>query len=320
MAVARNEIHNLIGRIDNDNRPEYFPFKADTKRPSPRLHPAAIEFRSQNLATRLERETGILWAYFLHPERACFTSGLLDDLRQFQEMLRETYGTCSRDEMPFRYLVWASRSASVWNMGGNLSAFTKAIREQDETGLRTYAYQCIDILYDNHRALDLPIMTVALVQGDAIGGGFEAMLTNDVVVAESPAKFGLPEILFNMFPGMGAHSFLRRKVGEHMARMLIEDGRTRSADEMRQLGLVDVVCGKGEGETALRQTIAERAPRFNTDLTLRRVRHRSDPIAKSELIDIVDMWVELALELGENDLRRMDCLARHQERRRAVAA
>ena len=53
-------------------------------------------------------------------------------------------------------------------------------------------------------------MTVALIQGDAIGGGFEAMLTNDVVIAERTAKFGLPEILFNLFPGMGAHSFLKR--------------------------------------------------------------------------------------------------------------
>ena len=83
------------------------------------------------------------------------------------------------------------------------------IRDQDEATLRAYAYRCIDILYDNYRGLDLPIMTVALVQGDAIGGGFEAMLTNDVVIAERDAKFGLPEILFNLFPGMGAHSFLR---------------------------------------------------------------------------------------------------------------
>ena len=45
------------------------------------------------------------------------------------------------------------------------------------------------------------------------------------------------------------------------------------------------------------------------------MRQRTDPLSKAELIDIVDMWVELALELGETELRRMDCLARHQERR-----
>jgi DSF synthase len=42
-------------------------------------------------------------------------------------------------------------------------------------------------------------------------------------------------------------------------------------------------------------------------------------VSRAELVDIVDVWVDLALDLGEADLRRMDCLARHQERRRAAA-
>jgi DSF synthase len=105
-----------------------------------------------------------------------------------------------------------------------------------------------------------------------------------------------------------------------VARALIEDGRTRSAEEMQALGLVDVVCDKGEGEAALRALVRERSGRFAADLALKRARRRADPLSKSELIDITDLWVELALDLGEADLRRMDCLARHQERRRAGVA
>jgi DSF synthase len=56
----------------------------------------------------------------------------------------------------------------------------------------------------------LPILTVGLVQGAALGGGFEALLSFDYVVAERDATFGLPEILFGLFPGMGAHSLLSR--------------------------------------------------------------------------------------------------------------
>ena len=317
MAVAYSEFRNLIGRIDNYNRPGFFAVKAPAPAQLPKIHTGTLELEYANLATRLEPETGLLWAHFLHKERACFTAELLADLRHFQEWLREAFGECTREEMPFRHLVWASRSPTAWNMGGNLASFTNLIRAQDEATLRTYAYRCIDILHDNYRALDLPIMTVALVQGDAIGGGFEAMLTNDVVIAERDAKFGLPEILFNLFPGMGAHSFLRRRVGDRMARVLIEDGRSRSADEMRELGLVDIVCEPGEGEATLRQFALDRGGRFATDLALKRARQRSDVLAKGELVDIVDMWVELALELGETELRRMDCLARHHERRRA---
>lgn len=319
MAVAYSELKNLIGRIDNDNRPGFFAVRMEALTTAPKVRTDTLELDYANLATRLEAETGLLWAWMKHPERACFTPGLMADGRHFQEWLRESFGHCTREEMPFRYLVWASRAQGAWCMGGDLATFTRLIRDQNEAALRGYGYGSIEGVYDNYLGMDLPIMTVALIQGDAIGGGFEAMLSNDIVVAERTAKFGLPEILFNLFPGMGAYSLLRRRVGEHMARTLIEDGRTRTADELHALGLIDVVCEPGEGEAALRKLVSERANRFGTDLALKRVRQRSDPLSKSELIDIVDVWVELALNLTEADLRRMDCLARHQERRRTRA-
>ena len=136
-------------------------------------------------------------------------------------------------------------------------------------------------------------------------------------MAERTAKFGLPEILFNLFPGMGGYSLLRRRVGERMAKTLIEDG-------------TDAQCGRAartrpdrrrvrarRGRDDLAQLVARSAGRFGTDLALKRVRQRTDLLSKAELVDIVDVWVELALGLGEAELRRMDCLARHQERRRA---
>jgi DSF synthase len=319
MAVAYSELRSLIGRIDNDNRPGFFAVRADLPALLPKVRTDTLELEYANLSTRLEAETGILWAWMRHRERACFTPGLMADGRHFQGWLRDEFGCRERDEIPFRYLVWASQANGAWCMGGDLATFTRLIRAQDEATLRTYAYGAIDGVYENYSAMDLPIMTAALVQGDAIGGGFEAMLAMDLVVAERTAKFGLPEILFNLFPGMGAHSLLRRRVGEQMARTLIEDGRTRTADELHALGLVDLVCEPGEGEQALRSLVSERSKRFATDLALKRVRRRSDSVTRAELVDIVDVWVELALELSEADLRRMDCLARHQERRRAAA-
>ena len=69
-----------------------------------------------------------------------------------------------------------------------------------------------------------------------------------------------------------------------------------------------------------RASVEAHKQRFATDLTLKRVRQRTDALSRGELIDIVDLWIDLALTLSEADLRRMDCLARHQERRRATAA
>jgi DSF synthase len=319
MAMARRELRALLGRSDNDNRAMVEP--ALSLRPAiPVVSAETLELTYPHLATRAEPGLGVLWAWMRHPERACFTPGLMADGRHFQLWLKAAFKGLGVEAMPFRYLVWGSQAQGAWSMGGDLSTFTSLIRRQDVASLRAYAQHSVDVLYDNYDGLGLPILTCALIQGDAVGGGFEAMLTNDIVVAEAGTRFGLPEVLFNLFPGMGAMSFLKRKVGMRVARQLVEDGRTRTAEEMHELGLVDVVADKGQGEAALRATLAERAQRFRTELTLKAVRRRCDPLDKAELDDVVEMWVQLALTLTESDLRRMDCLGRHQERRRARAA
>jgi DSF synthase len=318
MAVSTRSLHALLARTDNDNlplrsagaaRPNVLPFV-------PRNRTLDLDY--PNLATRFEAETGILWARMKHRERACYTPEIMRDMRDFQLHLRDLYAGASLDECPIRWLVWASDAPKAWSLGGDLQTFTRMIRAGDEAGLRAYAHLAIDILYDNLICMDLPILTVALITGDAIGGGFEAMLTDDVVIAERGAKFGLPEILFNLFPGMGAYSFLKRKVGPGLAKQLVEDGITRSAEELRELGLIDRVCDPGRAEACLRELVAESAARFRTVKTLRQVQHRVDPITRRELLDVVDLWVDLAMRLSDNDLRRMDCLARVQERKRAA--
>lgn len=321
MAVSRFELHDLLGPIDNDNAPlpseirrsatvTQFPFGNELDR---------FNLDLPNIKTELEEDTGILWARLKHQTRACYTPELMQDMRDLQNYLKERLKGYSADNMPFKVLAWTSCSDKVWSLGGDLTNFTRMIRAGDEAGLRAYAHLAIDILFDNYRCLDLPILTAAVVNGDAIGGGFEAMLTDDIVIAEEHAKFGLPEILFNLFPGMGAYSFLKRKVGGAAARTLIEDGKSRSPSEMVELGLADKVVASGEGEAALRDWIQAQDNRFQTTRTLRQVQRRIDPVTKSELVDIVDMWTDLAMQLTADDLRRMDCLARVQSKKRVAA-
>jgi DSF synthase len=276
------------------------------------------ELELEHLRVELDAEAGLLFARMKHQVRACYTLELMRDMRTLQRHLVDLYAGQAAAEIPFRYLVWASEAPRAWSLGGDLATFTGMIRTKDEAALRAYAHLAIDILHDNLVSLGLPILTVALIQGDAIGGGFEAMLTDDLVIAEQGTKFGLPEILFNLFPGMGGYSFLKRKLGASMARQILEDGISRTADEVKALGLVDHVCPAGEGEASLRRLVQEQAPRFATLLTLKRVRERADPPAKAELVDIVDLWVDLAMQLGEDELRRMDCLARVQEKKRTT--
>lgn len=318
MAISLRDLKATHARAVAEALPATSHGSATVTRFRPKLRPRGLDLDLPNLTLRLDPESGILRARMLHRERACYTPAIMRDMRHAQMHIRDVVAQHGSDAAPFRYLVWSSAAARAWSLGGDLASFTRMIRTGDESGLREYAHLAIDILHDNLVCLDLPILTVALVQGDAIGGGFEAMLTDDVVIAERGAKFGMPEILFDLFPGMGGYSFLRRKVGPALARRLLEDGVTREADDLKELGLVDVVCEQGTGEDALQRFVAENDRRFHTLLTLKRVRERADPITKRELVEIVDIWVDLALRLGEPQLRRMDCLARVQERKRAA--
>lgn len=268
-----------------------------------------------SLFTILEPHSGILWVRMKHRDRGCYTPELVRDSRYYQIFLKERCAHLGSVDLPFRCLVWASATDGVFSLGGDLAFFTRCVRERDVLSLVNYAHRCIDVLHDNFNAMSLPILTCALVTGDAIGGGLESMITNDIVIAEKGTKFGLPEVHFNLFPGMGGYSYLVRRIGEKEARDFIEGGRSRNAEEMLELGLVDVLAEPGRGEQVLRDYLCQERSVATLRAT-RRACKRVNPVTKEELINIVDSWVDLAMQLGSDDLLRMDRLARIQEKKR----
>ena len=278
------------------------------------LHRLDDEF--DELTIRVEPDQAALWCLVHHSERPCFTPRLLHQIRTLQARLK--YGLApanASDGMPVRTLVWGSTFPGIWNLGGDLELFTKLIRAHGAKDLRNYAYACVDAVYQNLTKMGLPLLTIGLVQGDALGGGFEHALSNDVIIAERGSKLGLPEVLFNLFPGMGAYSLLCRRLDGVRAQQLILSGRVYDAEELEELGLVDVVVDQGEGAAAVREYLERNRRRHGTLLALSRVRQRCQPVSYDELIDVTDIWVEAALGLHEADLRRMEHLVRAQLRR-----
>jgi DSF synthase len=126
---------------------------------------------------------------------------------------------------------------------------------------------------------------------------------------------GMPEILFNLFPGMGACSLLARRIGIRAAEELIFSGKVLPATEMHKLGIVDVLATDGQGETAVRNWLAKNAKRRNGMQAVFRARQFIHPVTREELDGIVELWVDAALRLGERDLRMMNRLVRAQTRR-----
>jgi DSF synthase len=255
-----------------------------------------------------------------HPERPCFTPRLLDQIRTLQTRLRQGLAPASLSKNPpVRTIIWGSTFPGIWNLGGDLALFTRLIRAGAAADLRSYAYACVDAVYQNLSKMGLPLLTIGLVQGDALGGGFEHALTNDVIIAERTSRMGLPEVLFNLFPGMGAYSLLCRRLDGVRAQKLILSGRLYDAAELEELGLVDLVVDQGEGPAAVRDYLERNRRRHGTLLALSQVRQRCQPITYEELVDVTDVWVETALGLDEADLRRMEHLVRAQERRHSRA-
>jgi DSF synthase len=278
--------------------------------------PHRLQDEFDELTIRFEADQAALWCLVNHTERPCFTQRLLDQIRALQTRLRQGLAHAAMgDSMPVRTIVWGSAFPGIWNLGGDLALFTRLIRAGAEDELRHYAYTCVDAVYQNLIKMGLPILTIGLVQGDALGGGFEHALTNDVIIAERDSRMGLPEILFNLFPGMGAYSLLCRRLDAVRAQKLILSGRLYAAEELEELGLVDQVVGRGEGPASVREYLERNRRRHATLLALSRVRHRCQPVTYEELIDVTDVWVETALGLDEADLRRMEHLVRAQHRR-----
>jgi DSF synthase len=269
--------------------------------------------------TEFEPATGTLWGYFNPKDGTpCYSLGLLKDILQHDRELMANKCCVDVNGMafPVHNYVTASRIPGVFNVGGDLALFVMLIKARDRAALSNYARLCIDNIYPRTQAFFSPTLTkISLVQGDALGGGFECALAADVIVAEESAQMGMPEILFNLFPGMGACSLLARRIGLRAAEELILSGKVLPATEMHKLGIVDVLATDGQGETAVRNWIAKNAKRRNGMQAVFRARQFIHPITREELDGIVELWVDAALRLGDRDLRMMQRLVRAQVRR-----
>jgi len=270
----------------------------------------------KQFSTRFDPEYGVLWGFMRPTGRASFNLQLLDELSAFVRTIAESGGVVSQDanDEPIKYAVIASAVPGVFNLGGDLALFRDAVSEQNRKSLVQYGRRCIDNQYPWYCNFGLPMTTISLVQGDALGGGFECALSSTVLVAEESARMGFPEILFNLFPGMGAYSFLHRKVGRRVAEEMIGGGVIYSARQLYDMGVVDVITPDGTGEAAVYSFIRKHSKAGNARRGLETVRSSVDPLTHEELVRVVEIWADTALKLSSRDLKIMERLLRAQRR------
>ena len=249
--------------------------------------------------------------------RPCFRSQMLDDVLSFMNSI--TLRESQRQPGKLRHLVVAS-DASAFNLGGDLELFSQLIRENNRDRLLSYARRCIDGVHHLNTGLGGDVRTIALIQGDALGGGLEMALACHTIVAEEGVGMGLPEVLFGLFPGMGAYSFLCKRVSPRQAEKMILSGEVYSSEEMYRLGVVDVLVPKGQGESAVQDLIRQQQRAPHSYLAMNAVRRIGQPVSYDELMGITEVWVDTALALGEKSLKTMDRIVRAQARRSSSEA
>ncbi|MET0131553.1 MAG: crotonase/enoyl-CoA hydratase family protein [Stenotrophomonas chelatiphaga] len=280
------------------------------------VHPLVRPHLHPTLRITEEVQRDVYWIH-MHanlvdqPGRPCFASRLVDDIVNYQRDLGERLAI-AHTLSP--HVVLASDS-DVFNLGGDLELFCRLIREGDRANLLDYAQRCVRGVHAFHAGLGVHAHSIALVQGNALGGGFEAALSCHTIVAEEGVLMGLPEVLFDLFPGMGAYSFMCQRISPRLAEKIMLEGNLYTARQLHEMGLVDVVVPAGEGIAAVEQVIRDSKRIPHAWAAMRQVREVSGMVPLHEMMRITEIWVDTAMQLGEKSLRTMDRLVRAQGRR-----
>lgn len=124
----------------------------------------------------------------------------------------------------------------AFSTGGNLKDFTKLTEYQEVNEWITYGNEVFNLLEN------MPMATIAIINGYAMGGGLELALSCDLRIASENSTFSMPELKHGWVPGWGGLSRLRRLIGESKAKEMIMLGEQMNGVEAHRIGLVNKVC------------------------------------------------------------------------------
>jgi DSF synthase len=267
---------------------------------------AGLDLSFAKIHVEFDNPSRSLWVYFSADGVPSYTVAVLEDLHALCAGIKRLFDAGKGSEAPVRFLVLASRMPGIFNMGGDLGHLVRLSRSGDRSGLEHYGRLTADMVHMMWSALDLPLVTVAAVDGDALGGGFEAALSTQFLVAGPSARFSFPEIRFGLFPGMGATSLLSRRTTKALTEGMIMDARTINAAQALALGICDRAPRLGTAAAHVRDVTRRlSADGYTALLRLAAVRMSTGGYTLAEARDVVGGWVEAVLEQDERGRRHM---------------
>lgn len=147
--------------------------------------------------------------------------------------LSDAVGKVEQDSS-IRALVLTGEGDKAFVAGGDISEMAKL----GPLELRAFSMRGHELLF---RLEKLPIPVIACVNGFALGGGLEIALACDFIYASENATFGQPEITLGIIPGWGGTQRFSRLAGKALAKELCLTGAFISAQEAKEIGVVNKV-------------------------------------------------------------------------------
>lgn len=263
---------------------------------------------------KIDPEYGIVWIYQNPKPRPCYNITLVEELRSLQIMLEVNGGMLpyKGTYIQMNYLVLDSKISGIFSMGGDLNLFRHYVITKNKEGLLKYAKSCIDTMHGFIVGCRLPLTTIALVRGDAMGGGFEVALSCQVIIAERSVGMGFPEILFNIFPGMGGYHLLSQRLPQKQVERMMLSGKKYPAEELFNMGVIDRIEDDENGTNAVYDFIKNCNKHRKGYLAMKTVKEKVNNISYEELIEVCNYWVEVTMQVSEKDLRLMQRLVNSQ--------
>lgn len=186
----------------------------------------------------------------VNPPLNLITHGLLDELAD----ALATLAAASADEV--RAVVVTGSGDRAFSAGSHVGEF------EAQRGSAGRARLELEERVASSLA-ELPMPTIAAIEGNALGGGLELALACDLRICSARARLGLPEVRLAVIPGAGGTQRLPRIVGQARARELILTARIVDAEEAGRIGLVHEVVPVGEARARadiVAEEIATRGP------------------------------------------------------------
>jgi enoyl-CoA hydratase len=165
------------------------------------------------------------------------------------EVIAQIHALCAELEAKPQPLIFTG-AGGIFAAGADIRELRERRPEQALNGINSRAFE---------RIARLPMPTIAIVDGAAVGGGAELAYAFDLRIATSTASFSNPEPGLGIIAGAGAGWRLRQLVGPSVARQVLLAGKRLTADDALRYGLVLEIVEPADAEAAATKVVTRMA-------------------------------------------------------------